>query len=107
MKANRERKAGVSPEIADAIAAHRLIEGMSFQQARQSARLPFQVVSAKGSTKTYRWLIKGRLKTNHIEISQSLHGTVVRRVPDFGVVAYVEATFVDDKLTTYARHRAR
>ena len=53
----------VAPEIADAMARHTLIEGMTFQQACKSARLPFRLMSVTGTTKVYHWNIKGWLGT--------------------------------------------
>ncbi|HWE03052.1 MAG TPA: hypothetical protein VG326_11645 [Tepidisphaeraceae bacterium] len=98
------QKEVVSPEIAEAIANHDFVAGMTLRQARKAARLQCECVRVDGSTKTYRWYVKGRTGT-FTTTSERANGKVtLRTVADFGIVGYVEGNFVDDKLTTFGRY---
>lgn len=90
-------------EFADAIARHDLIEGMTLKEAKQSARVPSQLVFDNGNQKTYRWIIKGRLRTYTVAHMNRFGHTSYEPASDYGVLGYVEATFVDDELATFRR----
>ncbi len=101
---NNEKKNDVSPEIAQAIADRNLIEGMSLRQAKQVARMPITKMSKNGSKTTYRWYSRGRTGSTTVAWHTNAFGQRIKEeTPDIGVIGYVEASFVDDKLTEFSR----
>lgn len=102
--ANNDKKDEVSPEIAQAIADRNLIEGMSLRQAKQVARTPITKMSKIGDKTTYRWYFKGRTGTTTVVWHTNAFGQRIKdETADFGVIGYVEASFVNDKLTEFSR----
>ncbi len=101
---NSNKKDDVSPEIAQAIADRNLIEGMTLRQAKQVARMPITRSSKNGNKATYRWYSRGRTGTTTVVWRINAFGQKIKEeTPDVGVIGYVEASFVDDKLTEFSR----
>lgn len=94
-------------EVADAIASHNLILGMTYEAACRSALAQGQFVRRDGSSVIYHWVIRKQTGT-HQEISES-HRTALGfrniyvTVADYQVVGYVEGIFAEGKLTSFSR----
>lgn len=91
------------PGIADAIRQHTFVEGMTLQEACRSARIPFKMVWQSGGEKIYRWDIKGTTGTTAVQKRNAFGRYYTEQEPVYGLLAYVEARFVDNSLVEYGR----
>jgi hypothetical protein len=91
--------------IADAIARHDFIKGMSFIEACRSARIPFDLVSTEGNRKIYHWNIKGQTGTTQVTMQDARGRPYKAAQATYGVVAYVEGIFEDDRLVSFSRQK--
>jgi hypothetical protein len=66
--------------------------------------MPITRFSKNGNKATYRWYSRGRTGTTTVVWRTNAFGQKIKEeTPDVGVIGYVEAAFVDDKLTEFSR----
>ncbi|MDB5171983.1 MAG: hypothetical protein JWN51_756 [Phycisphaerales bacterium] len=89
--------------INQAIAQKSLLEGMTYEEACKAARSAPQLLTTRGAVKVYRWTVKGRTGSHSVAHHDVLGRVHFETIPEFGVVAYVEATFDDGKLIEFQK----
>jgi hypothetical protein len=90
-------------DINIAIAQRNLLEGMTYEEACRAARSAPQLMSNAGTTKVYRWTIKGRIGSHSVAHRDALGRIHYENVADTGIIAYIEATFEDGRLASYQK----
>lgn len=90
--------------IADAIADHRLIAGMTFDEATRSLGNDSVLLDSGEHVRRYRWKLIGRTGS----VTEYQRDGFRRRevvVPQYGVVGHVTATFMDGRITDIVEDR--
>jgi hypothetical protein len=98
----QEPEAERPPEIAEAIRERTFINGMTFRDACRAARIPWKLAWSQGNEKIYRWEIGGTVGVRN-EGHVTPRGVIYEQTPIYGLIAFVEARFVDDAMVEFGK----
>jgi hypothetical protein len=95
--------------IVAAIGRHDFVPGMTYDQACKSAQTQGTLFSSENNVMVYHWNVVAQVGSrrvvteSHTSITTGAVDNTYSDVPDYRIVGYVEATFVDGKMTTFNR----